>query len=105
MISTQNVFSPAHGNPVISPTQDMVLGLYYVTVGRAGLMGEGKVFGSPQDAILAYDMGKLHLHSQIVVRFPGQKTILQSRSPSEQITNGRIKKNVCAPLPPPPGPQ
>src|SRR5215510_12337058 len=94
MLSTQNIFSPSHGNPIISPTQDMVLGLYYVTVGRAGLMGEGKVFGSPHDAILAYDMGKLHLHSQIVVRFPGSRTVLQSRSQSEQVTNARIKTTV-----------
>ena len=94
MMSTQNVFSPAHGNPVISPTQDMVLGLYYVTVSRAGLLNEGKIYGSPQDAILAYDMGKLHLHSQIVVRFPGQRTILKSRSESEQLTNARVKTTV-----------
>ncbi|RPH47167.1 MAG: DNA-directed RNA polymerase subunit beta', partial [Planctomycetota bacterium] len=94
MMSTQNVFSPAHGNPVISPTQDMVLGLYYVTVSRAGLLNEGKIYGSPQDAILAYDMGKLHLHSQIVVRFPGQRTVLKSRSESEQLTNARIKTTV-----------
>ena len=94
MMSTQNVFSPAHGNPVISPTQDMVLGLYYVTVGRAGLQGEGKIFGSPQDAILAYDMGKLHLHSQIVVRFPGTRNILQTRSQAEVHTNARIKTTV-----------
>src|SRR5204862_2791582 len=94
MMSTQNVFSPAHGNPVISPTQDMVLGLYYVTLGRAGLMGEGKIFGSPQDAILAYDMGKLHVHSFIHVRMPGTRTVLQSRSQQEQITNGRIKTTV-----------
>ncbi|HLY08016.1 MAG TPA: DNA-directed RNA polymerase subunit beta' [Planctomycetota bacterium] len=94
MMSTQNVFSPAHGNPVISPTQDMVLGLYYVTLGRAGLLGEGKIFGSPQDAILAYDMGKLHIHSFITVRFPGSRTVLQTRSQSEQLTNARLKTTV-----------
>ena len=54
--------------------------------------------GSPQDAILAYDMGKLHLHSQIVVRFPGQRTVLQSRSQSEQLTNARRRAQVGGPL-------
>ncbi len=94
MMSTQNVFSPANGNPIISPTQDMVLGLYYVTLMRAGLLGEGKVFGSPQDAILAYDNGRIHIHSRIEVRFPGTRTFQQSKTSQEQLTSGRIKTTV-----------
>jgi DNA-directed RNA polymerase subunit beta' len=94
MMSTQNVFSPAHGNPVISPTQDMVLGLYYATLSRPGLMGEGKAFASPQDAILAYDMGKVHIHAPLVVRFQGTRTVLFSRTQIEQVSNARMKTTV-----------
>jgi DNA-directed RNA polymerase subunit beta' len=94
MMSTQNVFSPANGNPIISPTQDMVLGLYYLSLGRVGLAGEGKSFGSPHEAILAYDMGKIHIHSPIHVRFPGERQYLHSKTQGETLKNGRIKTTV-----------
>jgi DNA-directed RNA polymerase subunit beta' len=94
MMSTQNVFSPSHGNPIISPTQDMVLGLYYLTLGRPGLAGEGKAFGSPQEAILAYDMGKIHIHAPIHVRCPGSRVFLMSRTSQEALTHARIKTTV-----------
>jgi DNA-directed RNA polymerase subunit beta' len=94
MMSVQNVFSPAHGGPVISPTQDMVLGLYYVSFARAGMVGEGMKFGSPEEAILAYDMGKIHVHAHIHVRFPGTRTVQSSRTQGEQVTNARVKTTV-----------
>jgi DNA-directed RNA polymerase subunit beta' len=94
MMSTQNVFSPAHGNPVISPTQDMVLGIYYLTLARQDLPGSGKVYGSPYEAILAYDMGKTHIHAIVQVRYPGTKVFLQSKSTQEQLTHARIKTTV-----------
>jgi DNA-directed RNA polymerase subunit beta' len=94
MMSVQNVFSPAHGGPVISPTQDMVLGLYYCTFMRVGMAGEGKSFGSPEEAILAYDAGKIHIHSPITVRFPGTRMVFSSRSQGESMTNPRLKTTV-----------
>ena len=95
MMSTQNVFSPAHGGPVISPTQDMVLGLYYVTLQRAGVLGDGKTYGSPQDAILAYDMGKIHIHAPIFVRFPsGARAVLASKNSAPEVPAGRVKTTV-----------
>ena len=94
MMSTQNVFSPSHGNPIITPTQDMVLGIYYVTLSRRGLKGEGKIFASPQEAVLAYDMGTLHLHTMIEVRFPGTRTFIHARQQQEEATHGRIKTTV-----------
>jgi DNA-directed RNA polymerase subunit beta' len=94
MMSTQNVFSPAHGNPIISPTQDMVLGIYYATLSRRGLAGEGKSFSSPQEAILAYDMKGVHIHAPIVIRYPGTKIFFHSRNQSETLTNGRLKTTV-----------
>ncbi|HXG61442.1 MAG TPA: DNA-directed RNA polymerase subunit beta' [Planctomycetota bacterium] len=94
MMSTQNVFSPAHGNPVISPTQDMVLGIYYLTLARQDLPGGGKVYASPHEAILAYDMGKTHIHAVVQVRYPGTKIFLQSKNSQEQLTNARVKTTV-----------
>jgi DNA-directed RNA polymerase subunit beta' len=94
MMSTQNVFSPAHGNPVISPTQDMVLGIYYLTLARQDLPGAGKVYASPHEAILSYDMGKTHIHAVVQVRYPGTKVFLQSKNSQEQLTNARVKTTV-----------
>ncbi len=92
MMSTQNVFSPAHGNPIISPTQDMVLGIYYVTLGRAGMPGEGKAFSSPQEVVLACDTGGIHIHALVTVRYPGVKVFMHGRGhPGEKLADGRVK--------------
>lgn len=68
MLSAHNILLPAYGNPVMTPTQDMVLGCYYLTVEREGGKGEGKVFASPAEARLAYACGHLGLQSKIKVR-------------------------------------
>ncbi|MCH9832704.1 MAG: DNA-directed RNA polymerase subunit beta' [Alphaproteobacteria bacterium] len=70
MMSTNNVLSPANGAPIIVPSQDMILGLYYVSLERAGLKGEGMVFGSIEEVQHALDSDVVHLHSKIVVRLP-----------------------------------
>ncbi len=70
MISTANIFSPAHGNPIITADLDIVLGCYYLTLIRPGLMGEGMVFKDIMDAIEAYEEGIIHLGARIYVRFP-----------------------------------
>ena len=72
MLSAHNILSPAHGRPVATPTQDMVLGCYYLTVLREGTLGEGKYYSNPEEAILAVDAGFLDLHAQIKVRMNGQ---------------------------------
>ncbi|MEM7440118.1 MAG: DNA-directed RNA polymerase subunit beta' [Pseudomonadota bacterium] len=68
MMSTNNVLSPANGKPIIVPSQDMILGLYYISMERAGMKGEGMVFSSPQEVEHALDAGLVHLHSKIVCR-------------------------------------
>jgi DNA-directed RNA polymerase subunit beta' len=68
MLSSNNILSPAHGRPITSPTQDMVLGIYYLTLYRENLPGQGRVFGSVAEAIMAYDTGELHLQSPIKIR-------------------------------------
>jgi len=68
MLSANNLLKPQDGKPVTVPTQDMVLGSYYLTIEKPGEPGEGKVFSSPEEAILAYDNGVLGLHAPIKVR-------------------------------------
>lgn len=72
MLSSHNILSPAHGGPVTVPTQDMVLGLYYITKSKNGLKGEGMVFGSMIEARQAYDQGILAMHTRIKVRVDGK---------------------------------
>ncbi|ABF62968.1 DNA-directed RNA polymerase subunit beta' [Ruegeria sp. TM1040] len=70
MMSTNNVLSPANGAPIIVPSQDMILGLYYLTLEREGMKGEGKIFGNLDEVQHALDAGEVHLHSKVTVRVP-----------------------------------
>ncbi|OGP08311.1 MAG: DNA-directed RNA polymerase subunit beta' [Deltaproteobacteria bacterium RIFCSPLOWO2_12_FULL_43_16] len=72
MMSTNNILSPANGKPVIAPTQDIVLGLYYMTRERYGVKGEGNVFSSPEEVRVAYDAGEVHLQAKIKVKMNGE---------------------------------
>jgi DNA-directed RNA polymerase subunit beta' len=68
MMSTNNVLSPANGAPIIVPSQDMVLGLYYTTMNRKGMVGEGKIFRDIDEVEHALAAGEVHLHSSITAR-------------------------------------
>ncbi|HUA33681.1 MAG TPA: DNA-directed RNA polymerase subunit beta' [Candidatus Binataceae bacterium] len=68
MMSTNNILSPASGKPVIVPTQDMVLGLYYMTREKPLAQGDGKFFASPDEVRIAYDHGEVDLHAKVIVR-------------------------------------
>ena len=70
MMSTNNILSPANGKPIIVPTQDIVLGLYYVSLALDGEPGEGMVFADLDEVKQALDAGVLSLHSKIVCRIP-----------------------------------
>ena len=65
MMSTNNVLSPANGAPIIVPSQDMILGLYYTTIEREGMVGEGMAFASIEEVQHALDSGAVHLHSKV----------------------------------------
>jgi len=71
MMSINNILSPANGRPIAVPSQDMVLGCYWLTKERAGARGEGKVFASPQEVRIAYDFGEVEEHAKIKVRING----------------------------------
>jgi len=71
MMSVNNILSPANGKPIVVPTQDMVLGIYYLMKERQGVKGEGKVFSDPEDVRISYDAGILEEHAKIKVRIDG----------------------------------
>ncbi|MBC8208716.1 MAG: DNA-directed RNA polymerase subunit beta' [Desulfobulbaceae bacterium] len=71
MMSTNNILSPANGEPVIIPSQDIVLGLYYMSRERINVLGEGKLFSSPAEARIAYDHDQVDLQARIKVRIDG----------------------------------
>jgi DNA-directed RNA polymerase subunit beta' len=68
MLSSNNILSPAHGRPITSPTQDMVLGVYFLTASREDKVGEGRVFSSVAEAVMAFDQRQLDLQAPITLR-------------------------------------
>ncbi|MFM8453801.1 MAG: DNA-directed RNA polymerase subunit beta' [Gammaproteobacteria bacterium] len=73
MMSTNNILSPANGEPIIVPSQDVVLGLYYLTRDKIGVLGEGKAFADMADVHRAYETGAVDLHAKIRVRIPAAR--------------------------------
>ncbi len=88
MLSSHNILSPASGAPVITPTQDQVLGCYYLTKSRTGAKGEGASFYSGEEVIIAYNEDKLNLHARIKVRY--EKKMIET-------TTGRVIFNQIVP--------
>ncbi len=72
IMANHHILSPAHGKPLNYPTQDMVLGLYYISKPRAKAKGEGKIFSSPEEVRIAYEEGAVHLQAKIKVRINGK---------------------------------
>ncbi len=74
MMASNNILSPANGDPIIVPSQDVVLGLYYMTRERVNARGEGMKFAHPQEARRAFESGCLDLHAKVKVRIPEKFT-------------------------------
>ena len=72
MLASNNILSPAHGAPIAVPTQDMVLGLYYLTKARPGTKGEGRTFASTDDVLIALEMGEVETLTPIKLRYTGR---------------------------------
>ena len=68
MLAANNILNPKDGKPVTTPTQDMILGSYYLTIDRDGALGEGGIYKDADEALLAYDAGELHLQAKVKVR-------------------------------------
>jgi DNA-directed RNA polymerase subunit beta' len=97
MMSTNNVLSPANGAPIIVPSQDMILGLYYTTIEREGMKGEGMAFSSVDEVEHALAAGEVHLHAKITARLPqideeGNEVIERFET-----TPGRLRLGVLLP--------
>ena len=97
MLSPNNLLKPSDGGPVAVPSQDMVLGIYYLTQQRDGVKGEGKFFKSPNEALLAYANGDVTLQSKIKVRFTKTMPDGSTLSAIQEITPGRILFNEIIP--------
>ena len=100
MLSINNIFSPAHGGPIIAPNQDIVLGCYFLSLDRPNEMGEGMVFSNREEVWMAYSMGKVHIHAKIKVLFPADvevrnqgNTIVTQDNTIIETTPGRIMFN------------
>jgi DNA-directed RNA polymerase subunit beta' len=111
MLSTNNILSPAHGRPIAVPTQDMVLGIYYLTIANPRPAKEEKIarFSSADEALMALDVGLVDLHDMVRVRLPGKALGAElmpegwaggagdGRTPLIETTPGRIIFNESFP--------
>ncbi len=85
MLSSNNILSPAHGAPITVPTQDMVLGLYYLTKSRPGTKGEGRTFASSEDVLIALEMGEVETLTPVKLRHTGQVIDLTKAFDSQNV--------------------
>ena len=100
MLAAQNILNPKDGKPVVTPSQDMVLGNYYLTMERAGAIGEGKVFKDMNEALIAYQNGYVHLHTRIALpaRSLNNKTFTEEQQDKLLLTTvGKLIFNEILP--------
>ena len=97
MLESHNILNPANGAPITVPSQDMVLGLYYITKLRKGAKGEGLVFYAPEEALIAYNEGKVDIHAIVKVMV---KDLDEQGTPIRRLVEtsvGRVIVNECIP--------
>ncbi|HEX5042071.1 MAG TPA: DNA-directed RNA polymerase subunit beta' [Candidatus Polarisedimenticolaceae bacterium] len=104
MLSSQNILSPANGMPIVNPSQDIVLGCYYLTQAKAGAKGEGRVFGSTEEVILAYQSGEVETLAPVTLRYSGRLIDLTTlpdkerdnvvRAPEQEVEGYRLQTTV-----------
>jgi DNA-directed RNA polymerase subunit beta' len=85
MLAPNNIFSPANGTPIIAPSQDIVLGIYYLTVDRDGDKGEYTIYQGVAEALLAFSLGKIAMHSRIYVRLDRTEVVPNEKSGPQPI--------------------
>ena len=103
MLATHNIFSPANGKPIISPSQDIVMGVYFLTTSSPDLEDRAKAnpksvpqYKDAHEALLAYDHGKISLHDPIIVRVPRFKQVVKSQgsAPEAMPAQGRLQTTL-----------
>ncbi len=92
MLSSENILSPAHGRPVAVPSQDLVLGGYYLTMRKDNAKGSGKVFASFDDVMMAYDAGLVDTHAEVRVRYSGPYVHLESQYDDQDILHAEVEQ-------------
>ena len=97
MLGSHNILNPANGTPITVPSQDMVLGLYYITKARPGVKGEGMSFYGPEEVIIALNEKVIDIHASINVRLPKDKNNPEAGTEMVQTTPGRIIVNQLVP--------
>jgi DNA-directed RNA polymerase subunit beta' len=100
MLAAQNILNPKDGKPVVTPSQDMVLGNYYLTLERAGAVGEGMIFKDTNEAILAYQNGYAHLHTRVAVHAGSLNNVTFTEEQNNQLlitTVGKLIFNEILP--------
>ena len=98
MLGSHNILNPANGAPITVPSQDMVLGLYYITKPRPGAKGEGMNFYGPEEIIIAYNEKRLALHAEVNVRLPKVMADPSQGYHMVKTTAGRILVNQLVPV-------
>src|SRR5437867_3580288 len=91
MLSSNNILSPAHGAPIAIPSQDIVLGCYYLTKAKSGAKGEGRAFGNPDDVMLALEAGELETLSPIRLRFTGDLQDLTAARDDQDVLHTEVQ--------------
>ena len=97
MLGSHNVLNPANGAPITVPSQDMVLGLYYITKARPGVKGEGLAFYGPEEAIIAYNEGRADIHATVKCRVRDLDENGNPVTVLKETTIGRILVNQVVP--------
>jgi len=100
MLAAHNILNPKDGKPVVTPSQDMVLGCYYLTLEKEGVLGEGKVFADPAEAMAAYENGLISLHARIAlpVKSLGKTTFTEQQQRALMVTTvGKLIFNEIFP--------
>jgi len=98
MLGSHNILNPANGTPITVPSQDMVLGLYYITKARPGVKGEGMNFYGPEEVIIALNEKAIDIHASINVRLPKNKLNPEEGTEMVNTTPGRIIVNQLVPI-------
>ncbi len=102
MMSTHNIFAPSNGRPIMSPSQDTVMGCYYITLEKSGMKGEGMTFSGFEEADLAFQQRVIDLHAKIKVRLPRHRRMKTEDGNAKlgaiiETTYGRILFNMMLP--------
>jgi DNA-directed RNA polymerase subunit beta' len=100
MLGANNILNPKDGKPIVTPTQDMILGNYYITIEKKNLEGEGRMFKNPNEALMAYERRELSLHTRIIIPVNSfkYKIFIESVKNKYLVTTvGKLKLNEILP--------